>query len=188
MAFATSLILSEWIFCFLGLPTAYLVPAPLVFCSFIYYSFYFLVFALIHRDFKFLFKDNCTTWWRCTVVIATFAHCVLITLAYVNINHFFVKRKLKISSSYLESCDIGLLIVITSCVTEHSSAVTLHLLQCLPISNLHSFPGFRWQLVYELSFCMNGSIQHLAFFAWFHLTLSPALPFTWLQITGLHAF
>lgn len=60
-----------------------------------FYLFYFLVFVLIHCDLKFLLKDNLTTFWRSTVVIITFVHCVLISLAYGNINHFFVKRKLE---------------------------------------------------------------------------------------------
>lgn len=66
-------------------------PTSLLF----FYLFYFLVFVLIHCDLKFLLKDNLTTFWRSTVVIITSVHCVLISLAYGNINHFFVKRKLK---------------------------------------------------------------------------------------------
>lgn len=93
LAFATSLIVAEWTFCSLGLPTAYLVPAPLVFCSFIY--FISLSWFLIYCDLKFLLKDKLTTFWRSTMVIIAFAHCVLISLANGNINHFFVKRKLK---------------------------------------------------------------------------------------------
>lgn len=115
--------------------SSHCIPGSCPISLLFFYLFYFLVLVLIYCDLKFLLKDKLTTFWRSTMVIIAFAHCVLISLAYGNINHFFVKRKFKkkTSSSYLEPCDIRLLTVTTSCEIEHSWTVTWHLLQCLPL-------------------------------------------------------
>lgn len=134
-------------------------PTSLLF----FYLFYFLVFVLIHCDLKFLLKDNLTTFWRSTVVIITFVHCVLISLAYGNINHFFVKRKLK---KHLFQLSWILWFKIADC--NHflwNRALRLRLGTCCNAS--HSFPGFGRPLLYQLLFRMDGTIQHLAFFACF---------------------
>lgn len=109
-------------------------------------------------------------------MIIVFTHCVLISLGYGNINHFFVKRKLKtISSSYLESCDLRLLTV-TSPVKQNT--LRLRLGTCCNVS--HSFPGFGRPLFYQLLFCMDGTIQHLTFFACF-------ISFNIITCTSIHA-